>query len=133
MKFSTRIVSNLNSIDRRDWERLDHADNPFLSHAFLGGLESSGSIQPQMGWRPHHLALYEDGKLAAFAPSYIKANSHGEFVFDWAWADAYRRHRLPYYRLSQTLWHPRFLQSSWHLPHRYPYPKNRRKPEIPQV
>jgi predicted N-acyltransferase len=97
VKLSTRIVSELSSIDEKDWERLNHADNPFLSHAFLIGLESSGSIQPQMGWRPHHLALYEDGKLAAFAPSYIKANSHGEFVFDWAWADAYRRHRLPYY------------------------------------
>ncbi len=60
----------------------------------------AGSLRfnrPHVGWQPHHLALYEDGKLAAFAPSYIKMNSHGEFVFDWAWADAYHRHRLPYY------------------------------------
>jgi len=94
---SARIVSDSSSIDKQDWEGLNHADNPFLSLAFLGGLESSGSIGPHMGWQPHHLALYEDGKLAAFAPSYIKTNSHGEFVFDWAWADAYHRHGLSYY------------------------------------
>ena len=97
MTLSARIVPDLASIDRQDWEALNHADNPFLSLAFLGGLESSGSIGSPMGWQPHHLALYEDGKLAAFAPSYIKTNSHGEFVFDWAWADAYHRHRLAYY------------------------------------
>jgi len=94
---TTRIVSSIASIDRRDWERLDHADNPFLSHAFLDGLESSGSIGPHIGWQPHHLALYEGADLVAFAPTYIKTNSHGEFVFDWAWADAYHRHSLPYY------------------------------------
>jgi len=97
VKLSARIVSDLASIDEQDWQRLNHADNPFLSHAFLSGLESSGSIGPHNGWRPHHLALYEDDKLSALAPSYIKANSHGEFVFDWAWADAYHRHRVPYY------------------------------------
>jgi predicted N-acyltransferase len=94
---SARIVSEFNTIDERDWERLDHADNPFLSHAFLGALESSGSIGPHLGWQPHHLALFESGQLAAFAPSYIKSNSHGEFVFDWAWADAYHRNGLSYY------------------------------------
>ena len=97
MTLSARIVSDSSSIDKQDWEGLNHADNPFLSLAFLGGLESSGSIGSHMGWQPHHLALYEDGKLAAFAPSYIKTNSHGEFVFDWAWADAYHRYGLSYY------------------------------------
>ena len=97
MELSARIVSDLTTIDPQDWERLNHADNPFLSHAFLSGLESSGSINRHVGWQPHHLALYEGGHLAAFAPSYIKTNSHGEFVFDWAWADAYHRNRLPYY------------------------------------
>jgi predicted N-acyltransferase len=97
VEFSARIVSDLTTIDPQDWERLNHADNPFLSHAFLSGLESSGSINRDAGWQPHHLALYEGGHLAAFAPSYIKTNSHGEFVFDWAWADAYHRNRLPYY------------------------------------
>jgi len=97
VSFSAGIVSDFSSINARDWERLDHSDNPFLSHAFLGGLESSGSIGPHIGWQPHHLALFENGALAAFSPAYIKTNSHGEFVFDWAWADAYHRHGLNYY------------------------------------
>jgi predicted N-acyltransferase len=94
---SSRIVGEFASIEAGDWEALDHRDNPFLSHAFLSGLEQSGSIGPGSGWTPHHLALFEDGQLVAFAPSYLKAHSHGEFVFDWAWADAYQRLALPYY------------------------------------
>jgi predicted N-acyltransferase len=92
-----RILPSLGAVDADDWARLEHHGNPFLSHAFLAGLESTGSIGPHAGWAPHHLALYEDGRLAAFAPTYEKSNSHGEFVFDWAWADAYQRNGLVYY------------------------------------
>ena len=97
MNVSTRVITDINSITEPAWNRLDHGDNPFLSHAFLGGLESSGSVGPHSGWQPHHLALFEGDELAAIAPSYIKSHSHGEFVFDWAWADAYHRHGLQYY------------------------------------
>ena len=97
MAFTSRIITDFSSISRREWALLDHADNPFLSHAFLGALESTGSITPENGWQPNHLALFDEHGLAAFAPTYLKSNSHGEFVFDWAWADAYQRHGLPYY------------------------------------
>jgi predicted N-acyltransferase len=97
VSLTTRIISEFSSVDALDWAGLDHADNPFLSHAFLAGLESSGSIGSQTGWLPHHLAVFENEQLAAFAPSYIKTHSHGEFVFDWAWADAYQRNGLQYY------------------------------------
>ena len=30
-------------------------------------------------------------------PLYLKAHSYGEYVFDWSWADAYRRHGRRYY------------------------------------
>jgi predicted N-acyltransferase len=30
-------------------------------------------------------------------PLYLKHHSYGEYVFDWGWADAYRRHGLQYY------------------------------------
>jgi len=93
----TRIVGELASLDSNEWEQLDHRDNPFLSRAFLAALEQSGSVGPGTGWTPHHLALFENGQLVAFAPSYLKDHSHGEFVFDWAWADAYRRLAVPYY------------------------------------
>ncbi|MDT8322115.1 MAG: GNAT family N-acetyltransferase [Xanthomonadales bacterium] len=97
MSIDTRVIADFNTLDAADWAALDHDDNPFLSHAFLGALEASGSVSPEAGWQPQHLALYEDGKLAAFAPAYVKSHSHGEFVFDWSWADAYRRHGLAYY------------------------------------
>jgi predicted N-acyltransferase len=97
VSFTSRIITDFSSIEPQDWDRLDHADNPFLSCAFLGELESSGSVSPETGWQPHHLALYEKDQLVAFAPSYLKSHSHGEFVFDWAWADAFRQHNLPYY------------------------------------
>jgi predicted N-acyltransferase len=97
VKPSTRIIGEFAAVDAGDWERLDHEDNPFLSYDFLAALERSGSVGPRTGWTPHHLALYEDEQLVAFAPAYLKDHSHGEFVFDWAWADAYRRLGLPYY------------------------------------
>lgn len=97
MNLSGRIIEDFSSIDECVWAQLDHADNPFLSYAFLHALESSGSVGPHVGWQPHHLALYEGEQLLAFAPTWVKNNSHGEFVFDWAWADAYHRHQIPYY------------------------------------
>jgi predicted N-acyltransferase len=92
-----RIIGDFRSVGASEWEQLDHEDNPFLSHAFLAALEGTGSVGPASGWTPQHLAVYEDGQLVAFAPGYLKDHSHGEFVFDWAWADAYRRLGLPYY------------------------------------
>ena len=97
MKTVPRIVTDFSRIDERDWNQLDHGDNPFLAYAFLYALEASASISAESGWQPHHLGLYQGDRLVAFAPTYIKSHSHGEFVFDWAWAAAYQRHRLPYY------------------------------------
>ena len=97
MKTEPRIIPDFSTIDERGWEQLDHQDNPFLSWGFLNALETSGSVNPQTGWTPHHLAIFQDKQLVAFAPTYIKTHSHGEFVFDWAWANAYQQHGLAYY------------------------------------
>jgi len=97
VKPEARIITDFSTIDERDWNQLDHQDNPFLAYAFLSALETSGSVCTQTGWQAHHLCLYQDGNLLAFAPTYIKSHSHGEFVFDWSWADAYQRHGLDYY------------------------------------
>ena len=73
-------------------------DNPFVSFAFLDALENSGTIRESYGWQALHLALYDaQGNLCAACPSYLKHNSHGEFIFDWAWAHAYAQHGLDYY------------------------------------
>lgn len=92
-----RIIEDLCQINSHHWALLDHADSPFLALPFLQALQESGSAVAGTGWQAHHLAVFENDELVAFAPSYLKAHSHGEFVFDWSWADAYQRHGLPYY------------------------------------
>jgi len=72
--------------------------NPFIAHAFLNALETSRSASARAGWAPLH-ALVEDakGRLVACAPCYVKSHSMGEYVFDYAWADAYERAGGRYY------------------------------------
>ena len=81
-----------------EWNRFNPDNNPFCSFEFLSALESSGSCTEGTGWQPHHLIIRNDRQhCIAIIPSYLKTNSNGEYVFDWAWADAYRRHGLQYY------------------------------------
>jgi hypothetical protein len=72
-------------------------DSPFVQHAFLHALEATECVGAHIGWEPVHLALFHGDRLEAAMPLYVKHHSWGEFVFDWAWADAYRRHGLAYY------------------------------------
>ncbi len=97
MSYTARVVTSFASLDRDHWDLLDTEGNPFLSYDFLEGLEKTGSIGPDSGWHPYHLAVFDGDRLVAFAPTYAKDNSHGEFVFDWAWADAYQRNGMAYY------------------------------------
>ncbi|HET7845728.1 MAG TPA: GNAT family N-acetyltransferase, partial [Xanthomonadales bacterium] len=97
MDHVARIHHSLSEIPAADWAALDTHGSPFLAHAFLDGLERTGCIRRELGWRPHHLALYRDDVLVAAAPCYRKANSHGEFVFDFSWAQAHERAELEYY------------------------------------
>jgi predicted N-acyltransferase len=92
-----RIASALSTIHAAQWDALHDGSNPFVSHAFLAGLEENGCLRSEWGWTPHHLALWEGDRLVAAAPGYAKTNSHGEFVFDHAWAHAFARHGLDYY------------------------------------
>lgn len=94
---SGRFHPRIAEIPAADWDALVAADQPFLQHAFLDALEQSGSIRADYGWQAHHFALYEGERLVAAAPVYLKGNSHGEFIFDWAWAQAYARNGLAYY------------------------------------
>ena len=97
MSLRARWLARLDEVDQTAWDALAGAANPFVRHAFLSGLESTGCIQPRLGWTPHHLTLWEGDALVAAAPCYAKTNSHGEFVFDHAWAHAYARYGLDYF------------------------------------
>ncbi|RUL66081.1 N-acetyltransferase [Dyella dinghuensis] len=92
-----RFHDSIDGIASADWDALRPDDNPFVSHAFLSGLERTGCIRPEWGWQAHHLGLYRDNALIAAAPLYLKGNSHGEFVFDWSWASAWERAGGDYY------------------------------------
>ncbi|HEY3645969.1 MAG TPA: GNAT family N-acetyltransferase [Gammaproteobacteria bacterium] len=92
-----QVHRSIDDISPAEWDALAGGD-PFLRHAFLAAMEHSGSACAETGWLPLHLAYRDDvGKLAGALPLYLKSHSYGEFVFDWAWADAYQRHGLHYY------------------------------------
>jgi predicted N-acyltransferase len=92
-----RFIDGIAAIAVDEWNAVAGTDYPFLRHEFLFALESSGSVCVARGWQPLHLLVEEDGRLIAVLPLYIKTHSFGEYVFDRAWAEAYRRHGLNYY------------------------------------
>lgn len=87
---------DLTSIGAGSWDALAQGQS-CLSHAYLVALEQSGSVGPGTGWQAHHLLLRDGDTLTAAMPLYLKQHSYGEYVFDWAWADAYARNGLSYY------------------------------------
>lgn len=93
---SLQITSSLADINANAWNQLA-GDNPFARHEFLFALEQTGCTTRASGWQPRHLALYENETLVGAMPLYLKFHSYGEYVFDWAWADAYERSGLKYY------------------------------------
>lgn len=93
-----RIIDDITQLAAADWNALEGTDNPFLRHEFLAALEQSGCVSPNHGWQPRHLALYDDHQsLIGAAPLFLKSHSWGEYIFDWAWANAYMRAGLDYY------------------------------------
>ena len=105
---SIELLTSINEIPADAWNALNFnhsadlgpsaADaTPLLSHAFLSALESSGSVGAGTGWNPRHLIVKQGDQLIGAMPLYLKSHSYGEYVFDWAWADAYQRSGLDYY------------------------------------
>lgn len=97
-RFKPSFHSCISEIPALDWNALALGQPPFMRHEFLAAQENTGCVGAKSGWRPCHLALRdENGTLVAAMPLYLKDHSWGEFVFDWAWADAYQRNGLNYY------------------------------------
>lgn len=91
-----RILESIGEITSAEWEAIAGGQPP-LRHAFLGALEDAGCVSRDTGWIPLFPTLWREEKLVGAMPLYLKQHSWGEYVFDWAWADAYRRHGLAYY------------------------------------
>jgi len=92
-----RFVDSIEAVAAADWDAVLASDYPFLKHAFLAALESSGAATRESGWQPRHLLIERDGALIGHMPLYLKYHSYGEYVFDWSWADAWHRNGLEYY------------------------------------
>ncbi|KVR45333.1 GNAT family N-acetyltransferase [Burkholderia multivorans] len=100
--YRTGILSSPAEVAADEWNALlarDAQPTPFLRHEFLDALHVARCAVDETGWSPHFVTLTDarTGRLAAAAPVYAKQHSYGEYVFDWAWADAYQRNGLSYY------------------------------------
>ena len=84
---TARWHRSINEIPEQQWNSLvGDAAIPFYRWSWLEALESSGSIIPEQGWQPLHLALWRDDIPIAVAPLFLKGHSYGEFVFDQTFA-----------------------------------------------
>lgn len=98
-----RVLDSPLKVNAAEWNVLlavqspGAAANPFMRHEYLAALHESGSATPETGWTPCFITLWQGGTLAGACPLYLKAHSYGEYVFDWAWANAYQQHGLDYY------------------------------------
>ena len=94
---TVKIHQQIAEINASTWNALVLDNNPLVRHEFLHAMEKHGCVGEKFGWIPCHIGVYEDEKLLAAMPLYIKSNSYGEFVFDHSWADAYTRSGMQYY------------------------------------
>ena len=101
LDISIELLTSINAIPADAWNALASSPladaTPLLSHAFFSALENSGSVGAGTGWNPRHLIVKQGDKVIGAMPLYLKSHSYGEYVFDWAWADAYQRSGLDYY------------------------------------
>lgn len=100
MDYDIRIESNPSHIDRDAWNdllALASQATPFMRHEYLSAMHDSGCAVPATGWTPAFVTLWQGKQLQAACPLYLKTHSYGEYVFDWAWANAYAQHGLAYY------------------------------------
>lgn len=94
------IVEDLSNVAASAWDtRMAH--NPTLKHAWLQSMIDAGCTTRATGWLPQFMLLWrsEGGqqRLAGAIPLYMKSHSYGEYIFDWAWAEAYARAGQDYY------------------------------------
>ncbi len=96
MTLKVDLADSVTSLDRQSWDALV-GGMPLLSHAFLSALEESKSIGNGTGWQSCPMLVFDDEALVGGLPLYVKSHSCGEYVFDWAWAEAYEKNGLNYY------------------------------------
>lgn len=91
------VASSIHDAKAEAWDAIAGDDDPFAEHAFFAALEDSGSTVEATGWAPEHLLVHEGDRLVGALPLFRKTHSYGEYIFDFAWANASHRARVPYY------------------------------------
>jgi len=91
------LAEGVSALPRDEWNALVGDESPFLEWEWLASLEEAGAVGAETGWLPRPLVARAHGRLVAACPLYVKSHSEGEFVFDFAWADAAHRAGLRYY------------------------------------
>ena len=95
-----RVLKSPDEVEAAVWNALLAAqshDSPFMRHEYLSAMHDSKSAVPKTGWTPRFITLWRGNELHAACALYRKTHSYGEYVFDWAWANAYEQHGLSYY------------------------------------
>ena len=97
--YVTRVLRSPGEVDAAVWNALasSNGGSPFVRHEYLLAMQESGSASVDTGWDARFVTLWQGAELVAACPLYGKAHSYGEYVFDWAWANAYEQHGLRYY------------------------------------
>lgn len=98
--YVTRVLASPAAIPAAAWNHLlalETDPSPFMRHEYLTALHDSGCAREQAGWQAQFITLWRGDELHAACPMYLKSHSYGEYVFDWAWANAYAQHGLDYY------------------------------------
>jgi uncharacterized protein len=99
-EYELKVIDSLDTIPAESWDALT-GDNPTLKHAWLQSMIDAGCTTAKSGWLPQFVALTREvnghSTLVGGVPMYMKGHSYGEYVFDWAWAEAYQRAGLDYY------------------------------------
>lgn len=92
-----QFINSIDQVPKGFWQQTKNGADPFCNYHFLAALEHSGSVSAETGWLPHHLIAYQGDTPVGMLPLYKKNHSYGEYVFDFAWAEAYDRHGIDYY------------------------------------
>ncbi len=98
--YVTRVLNDWAALDPAQWAELlalEGDPSPFMRHDYLRAMSETGCAAPDTGWTLRIVTLWQGERLAAACAVYLKSHSYGEYVFDWAWANAYAQHGLPYY------------------------------------
>jgi uncharacterized protein len=96
-RIEVQVLDDIALVDAEAWDALVTDGNPFVRHAWLLAMERTQCAVPEEGWLAQHLIARSGGQVVGAVPLYVKGNSYGEYVYDWAWADLANRMGVAYY------------------------------------